>query len=98
MFVPSGNLKPKKYSPPSAAAIFSSSSCVKVSRFIFLLKFCGVVSIALASEACEMPLYAIAILIFCETVIAALLLCEDETIINQTEDHVNLSDDFIKQI
>lgn len=96
MFVPSGNLKPKKYSPPSAAAIFSSSSCVNVSRFIFLLKFCGVVSIALASAACDIPLYAIAIFIFCEMVIVALLLFVDETIINQTKDNVNRSDDFIK--
>lgn len=83
MFVPSGNLKPKKYSPPSAAAIFSSSSCVNVSRLYFWLKFEGVILIALASAACDIPLYAIAILIFCEMVIVALLLYQDDSIIKK---------------
>lgn len=82
MFVPSGNLNPKKYSPPKAEAILSSSSWVKVSRFIFKLKFCGVVFMFRASCACEIFLYASAILIFCEIVIV-LHLYQNKFIIKQ---------------
>ncbi len=51
MFVPSGNLNPKKNSPPKAEAILSSSSWVKVSRLNLLLKFCGVIPMERAKAA-----------------------------------------------
>lgn len=70
IFVPSGNSKPAKYVPPRTAAIFSSSSWVKVCLFIFWLKLEGVVPTCLANSAWDIPLNAHAIVIFCVILIS----------------------------
>ena len=66
--VPSGNLKDIEKSAPSAAAIFSNSADVNFPTFKRWWRFCGVVSIRLASSDSEMPANVHASLIFCSMV------------------------------
>ena len=50
-FSPSGRTKWRSKEHPTVSARYSKSEIVKLSRFIFELKFCGVVPIRLASSA-----------------------------------------------
>ena len=72
-FSPSGRAKWRSKEYPNVSARYSKSEIVKLSRFIFELKFCGIVPIRLASSATLMLQRTHSTLICSDMVIRVLL-------------------------